>query len=185
MREPCLNGFELRVLIESNFATDIIPPHLAKEPVRNYPLRLPPSDTRVYVVGEKVGQKVFVGQGQPPQGHGHGLPNLRLGDRVAAANAQLEAMNSRVLPERHVVSIGLFSSKSQFTGYQPHEEFDDDELEHLTTRTLAVTRYRRNHELMNQVFWTASRGRGFLEPIFVLSLISNFSSRQEKCRSRI
>ena len=34
-----------------------------------------------------------------------------------------------------------------------------EELEHISTRTLALTRYRRNHELMNEVFIHAAFGQ--------------------------
>lgn len=45
---------------------------------------------------------------------------------------------------------------------QPQRPMDDedsaDELDQISTRTLALTRYRRNHELMNEVFMHAAFG---------------------------
>jgi hypothetical protein len=39
------------------------------------------------------------------------------------------------------------------------EEDSADELENISTKTLALTRYRRNHELMNEVFAYAAFGQ--------------------------
>ena len=40
---------------------------------------------------------------------------------------------------------------------QRHDEEDSaEELEHISTRTLALTRYKRNHELMNEIFTHAA-----------------------------
>ena len=33
-----------------------------------------------------------------------------------------------------------------------------DEIEHITTRSLALARYKRNHEFMNEVFMQAAFG---------------------------
>lgn len=38
------------------------------------------------------------------------------------------------------------------------EEDSADELENISTKTLALTRYKRNHELMNEVFAYAAFG---------------------------
>lgn len=38
------------------------------------------------------------------------------------------------------------------------DEDSADELEHISTRALALTRYKRNHELMNEVFMHAAFG---------------------------
>jgi hypothetical protein len=46
---------------------------------------------------------------------------------------------------------------------QPPQRLDEedsaDELEHISTRALALSRYRRNHELMNEVFTHAAFGQ--------------------------
>ena len=46
---------------------------------------------------------------------------------------------------------------------QPPQRLDEEdsaeELEHISTRTLALTRYRRNHEFMNEVFTHAAFGQ--------------------------
>ena len=44
------------------------------------------------------------------------------------------------------------------------EEDPADDLEHISTRTLAMTRYKRNHELMNEVFMFAAFGPHFSRP---------------------
>ena len=44
------------------------------------------------------------------------------------------------------------------------EEDPADDLEHISTRTLAMTRYKRNHELMNEVFMFAAFGSYFSRP---------------------
>ena len=49
----------------SLFNLEILPS--LNQPVRQYPLRVP-NEPAVYVIGEKMGQKVFPGQGGPPGG---------------------------------------------------------------------------------------------------------------------
>lgn len=52
------------------------------------------------------------------------------------------------------------------------DEDSSDELEQISTRTLALSRYKRNHELMNEVFMHAAFGMG---PSTYLMLLANTS----------
>ncbi|KAI0251098.1 hypothetical protein BJV78DRAFT_1282810 [Lactifluus subvellereus] len=105
-----------------------VPPPLQAQPVRQYPLR-PHNEQAVFVLGEREGQRV------PPPGP--------VGANPGQVNASRPA---RVLDQRQPP--------------QPPQRLDEedsaDELEHISTRTLVLTRYRRNHELMNEVFTHAA-----------------------------
>lgn len=57
------------------------------------------------------------------------------------------------------VLIYLFSQRQLQPPQRLDEEDSAEELEHISTRTLALTRYRRNHELMNEVFTHAAFGQ--------------------------
>lgn len=52
------------------------------------------------------------------------------------------------------------------------DEDSSDELEQISTRTLALSRYKRNHELMNEVFMHAAFG---MDPSTYLLLLANTS----------
>ncbi|KAI0823959.1 hypothetical protein BC628DRAFT_463741 [Trametes gibbosa] len=149
-------------------ATPIIPS--LNQPVRNYPLR-PVNEPSVYVMGEKQGQKVFPGpSGSGPgrlseagartsaegMGMGYGMPGMNVPGNpqalLAHQNSNMDALEKRSLRDRSA-SMG---------SRQPAGRADDDdsadESESISTRTLALARYRRNHELMNEVFMYAAFG---------------------------
>ncbi|TCD59780.1 hypothetical protein EIP91_011473 [Steccherinum ochraceum] len=135
-----------------------IPPSL-NQPIRAYPLRTP-NEPAVYVIGEKMGQKVFPGgqsAGGPPPPPGP-FGGMGMGGNPAAMLAQqnqnMEAMERRQR-ERSGSGVGAGAR-----GAPPRVEPDDSEEESdmISTRTLALTRYRRNHEYMNEVFMYAAFG---------------------------
>ena len=68
------------------------------------------NDARVYVLGERAGQRVYPsGVAQSgPGGDGMGLQPMRMGDKLTQHVAQMEALNSRPLPERPPVVSLLF-----------------------------------------------------------------------------
>jgi len=131
-----------------------IPPH-ANQAVRAYPVPMinqPP----VFVLGEKVGQKVFPpGAGMhttptPGQSIPQGMMPFNPQAMVAQQNANMEMLERRRERER----------QREAATNRPRIEEDDsaDETEQISTKTLAITRYRRNHELIDEVFTYAALG---------------------------
>ncbi|KAI0251100.1 hypothetical protein BJV78DRAFT_508245 [Lactifluus subvellereus] len=137
-----------------------VPPPLQAQPVRQYPLR-PHNEQAVYVLGERQGQRV-----PPPGPVGAMPPNVGVGvggrpdaqAMLAQQNREMEALERRSQRERSA----SMNPGQQRQPPQPPQRLDEedsaDELEHISTRTLALTRYRRNHELMNEVFTHAAFG---------------------------
>jgi len=76
---------------------------------------------------------------------------------IAQQNSNMEALERR--RERERTRDGTGNAVGQRPG-PPRLEDDEsaDESELLSTRTLALTRYRRNHELMEEVFKQAAFG---------------------------
>ena len=129
-------------------------------------------------VGMGVGAGAGVGVGMG-MGVG-GRPDAQA--MIAQQNREMEALERRSQRERsgsmnpaqvcRVARKKKYSATSFFFGSDPsssqrqpqppqrHDEEDSaEELEHISTRTLALTRYRRNHELMNEVFTHAAFGQ--------------------------
>ncbi|KII91012.1 hypothetical protein PLICRDRAFT_28867 [Plicaturopsis crispa FD-325 SS-3] len=131
-----------------------IVPSLLNQPVRQYPLRHV-SEPLVFVAGERQGQKVPP-SGQPPQPH-HPVPPFNAQAMLAQQNSNMEALERRAREQRG-------RERSGSMGQRPPQarviEDDDsaDEADHISARTLAATRYRRNHELMSEVFQHAAFG---------------------------
>lgn len=180
-----------------------IVPSLMNQPLRPYPLRII-NEPAVYVIGDKVGQKVYP-QGTPvPSAPPMPLaqPGMAMGMNfnqqqamVAQQNSNMEQLErrrerERVERERARERSGSTSGVGSllFVHYffvisSPHQrptrpEDDDsggrpphlvlflaadlrlDENDQISTRTLALTRYRRNHDIMNEVFKHAAYGIG-------------------------
>ncbi|KAH9010461.1 hypothetical protein EDB85DRAFT_2050407 [Lactarius pseudohatsudake] len=143
-----------------------VPPPLQTQPVRQYPLR-PHNEPAVFVLGERQGQRIPAGPiaaGMPPNvGVGVGIgvggrPDAQA--MLAQQNREMEALERRSQRERSAsMNPGPRQQQQQ---QQPPPRLDEedsaDELENISTRTLALTRYRRNHELMNEVFTYAAFG---------------------------
>ncbi|KAI0292392.1 hypothetical protein BC826DRAFT_936865 [Russula brevipes] len=145
-----------------------IPPAIQAQPVRQYPLRQH-NEPAVFVLGERQGQRV------PPAGPVGGMPpnvgvgvgagvgvGVGVGGRPDAQamlvqqNREMEALERRNQRERSA-SMNPVPRQPQ-PPQRLDEEDSADELEHISTRTLALARYRRNHELMNEVFTHAAFG---------------------------
>ncbi|OAX36983.1 hypothetical protein K503DRAFT_261731 [Rhizopogon vinicolor AM-OR11-026] len=145
-----------------------IVPSLLNTPVRQYPLRQI-TDPPVYVIGDKMGQKAFPqapGPGQGPGPHHQGgmpipMPPVGMNPQamIAQQNSNMEALERRRERDRERARDGSASAVGQRPG-PPRLDDDEsaDESELLSTRTLALTRYRRNHELMEEVFKQAAFG---------------------------
>jgi hypothetical protein len=137
-------------------------------------------------MGERQGQRVPpsgpVGGMPPNAGAGVGVGMGVSGRPDAQAmlvqqNREMEALERRSQRERSgsmnpaqvrrvarkncsVSSDPFVFAQRQLQPPQRHDEEDSaEELEHISTRTLALTRYRRNHELMNEVFTHAAFGQ--------------------------
>ncbi|KAF8890034.1 hypothetical protein CPB84DRAFT_1963963, partial [Gymnopilus junonius] len=115
-----------------------IPPALMHQPTRAYPLR-PINEPSVYVSGDKLGQKAF------PPGPMHGASGRRERERERERAAQRADPAAGRPPQQRVVE----------------DEDSGDEVDQISTRTLALTRYKRNHEWMNEVFHQAAFGKSF------------------------
>ncbi|KAH8119596.1 hypothetical protein DFH11DRAFT_1565886 [Phellopilus nigrolimitatus] len=140
-------------------------PAIRSQPVRSYPLR-PVNEPAMYVVGEKMGQKVFL----PQQQHGahptqiphvaSGMPGMggmgggmqHQASMLAHQNREMEALERRQARERTTGMPG----HSQHP--QVHDDDSGDEYDHISTRSLALARYKRNHDYMNEVFMHAAFG---------------------------
>jgi len=147
-----------------------IPPGLQGQPVRQYPLRQH-NEPAVFVLGEKQGQRVPpsvpVGGMPPNVGVGVGAGGMGVGVGVggrpdaqamlAQQNREMEALERRSQRERSA-SMNPGQRQVQPPPQRLDEEDSAEELEHISTRTLALTRYRRNHEFMNEVFTHAAFG---------------------------
>jgi len=124
-------------------------------PVRSYPLA-PSNQPMVYVLGEKAGQKVPV---QPPQQQpapgmgGMNYPNTAQ-SMLAHQNRQMEAVERRNAEQR----VRSSSVNNRQNAPPQIDEQEDLDKESISTRTLALTRFRRNHEFMDEIFIQAAMG---------------------------
>ncbi|KAH9947481.1 hypothetical protein B0H21DRAFT_335775 [Amylocystis lapponica] len=144
--------------------------------IRSYPLR-PVNEPAIFVMGEKVGQKVYPNAGgmqaaqaaiasadrqQPLPPAAMAAMGMPFGGAVggnaqamlAQQNSNMEALERRNQRER---SASMNTRQVQ----QPSRVDDDesaDESDFISSRTLALARYKRNHDLMNEVFMYAAFG---------------------------
>ncbi|KAF9067738.1 hypothetical protein BDP27DRAFT_1295935 [Rhodocollybia butyracea] len=164
-----------------------VPPALAGQPVRMYPLRQV-NEAAMFVTGEKIGQKVFPQgmqqqQGMPPQGMSpQGMqqqqqqPGMPFNQHQAQAmlahqNSNMDMLEARRReaaaraglppPPAHLgpaAGQGTRGPPPGMGGPRPRGEDDDsgDEVDSISTRTLATMRYKRNHDIMNEVLANAA-----------------------------
>ncbi|KAF8967124.1 hypothetical protein BDZ97DRAFT_1656982 [Flammula alnicola] len=154
-----------------------IPPNLMNQPVRAYPLR-PVNEPAVFVTGEKSGQKVYPpgvgpmhgGSGpsnMPPATIGIGMNFNQQQAMLAQQNSNMEALERRRERERQQERA---SQRNDPTGGRPppqrvvEEDDSGDEVDQISTRTLALARYKRNHDWMNDVFFQAAFGKRSTQP---------------------
>ncbi|CAE6476798.1 unnamed protein product [Rhizoctonia solani] len=101
-----------------------VPPAM-NVPIRNYPLPII-NEAPMYVIGEKSGQRAMI-------------PNAA--QMVSQQQQQLDA---------------LAASRRQAANLQPQvrrpDDDSDEESNRVSTRALAVTRFKRNHELLAEIF---------------------------------
>ncbi|KAH9973931.1 hypothetical protein BJV74DRAFT_195182 [Russula compacta] len=152
-------GHPFLVLVHYSRGQSIpVPPALQAQPVRQYPLRQH-NEPAIFVIGERQGQRVpHAGPvGGMPVGVGVGVSGRADAQAMLAQqNREMEALERRSQRERSG-SMNPVQRQPQLP--QRHDEEDSaDELDHISTRTLALTRYKRNHEFMNEVFTHAAFG---------------------------
>ncbi|KAF7309556.1 Zn-dependent exopeptidase [Mycena indigotica] len=120
------------------------------QPVREYPLR-PVGSEGVYVLGEKAGQKVnAAGPLDRPT-----MPmQFNSQQMLAQQNNNMARLEQRRREHDRVARQGLPPRADE-------EESGDEYESSITTKALAMTRYRRNHELMAAVFTHAAFGEKY------------------------
>ncbi|KAI5116751.1 hypothetical protein M0805_001609 [Coniferiporia weirii] len=141
---------------------------LRSQPVRSYPLR-PVNEPAMFVLGEKMGQKVFVPQqhaAHPPHpaqtAHGvvppAGMPGMvGMGGGMQHQAAMLAQQSREMELERRQTRERAAAVPGH--GHLPaHDDDSGDEYDHISTRSLALARYKRNHDYMNEVFMNAAFG---------------------------
>jgi len=147
--------------------TQILP--ALNQPVRIYPLRVV-NEPSVYISGDKMGQKVYppgsgVIHGVPPAVPPMQQPGMPMNfsqqqAMVAQQNSNMEMLERRREQER------ARNRSSSAAARPPRLEDDDssDETDQLSVRTLSLNRYKRNHDLMNEVFKRAAFGEPNPQP---------------------
>lgn len=132
-------------------------PSLVSQPVRAYPLRTI-TEPNMYVAGEKMRQPAYPPGAAPAPGvnYAGGIsipPGANPQALVAQQRSRMEALEGRGAREPTAALAG---------GRPPPVRVEDDdsgdEGDQISTRALALARYRRNHELMNEVFMYAAFG---------------------------
>ncbi|KLO05741.1 hypothetical protein SCHPADRAFT_838959 [Schizopora paradoxa] len=134
-----------------------IMPNFMNRPVRKYPLP-PLNEPPMFVIGDRVGQRAPVAgnrvpmPGQPGIGAhpaaGMGAAGMHPGQQAAMLAAQGRSMDAA--HQRQQQGAG---APSTF-----HEDDSGDEYDHVTTRSLALARFKRNHDYMHEVFMHAAYG---------------------------
>jgi len=133
-----------------------IVPNFMNRPLRKYPLQ-PLNEPPMFVIGDRAGQRMPPGgnrapmPGQPGLGAhpaaGMGAMGMHAGQQAAMLAAQ-----SRSMDAAHQRQQG---PAAQTTFY---EDDSGDEYDHITTRSLALSRFKRNHDYMHEVFLHAAYG---------------------------
>lgn len=106
-------------------------------PVRNYPLPMI-NEPPMYVLGEKSGQRAM------PPGAAQLTNQQQQLDALAASRRQAAAMQPQVVRRQ--------------------DEDSDEESTRVSTRALALTRFKRNHELLAEIFAVNAVGNAKIAP---------------------
>ncbi|KAJ7708785.1 hypothetical protein B0H17DRAFT_1030868 [Mycena rosella] len=129
-----------------------IVPALMNQPVRTYPLRVF-NEPSVFVMGEKAGTKVFPNTG--PQGGG--MSGMPMGMNFNSPQAMVAQQNSNMgMLDRRREQEQRARAGSNARPPRVEDEDSGDENDTISTRALSLTRYRRNHDLMSEVFTHAA-----------------------------
>ncbi|KAF9046513.1 hypothetical protein BJ165DRAFT_1472230, partial [Panaeolus papilionaceus] len=143
-----------------------IQPQLMNQPVRAYPLRNV-NEPPMFVIGERAGQKALPsGQGGAGGGGPPGMisiGNMSMSQQqamLAQQNSQMESLErrrERAMRERSASNAGRPPQPGQPQGRMDDDD-SGDEVDQISSRTLASARYKRNHDWMNEVFIQAAFG---------------------------
>ncbi|KAF7370962.1 SWI/SNF and RSC complexes subunit ssr4 [Mycena sanguinolenta] len=164
-----------------------IAPNLMNQPVRSYPLRIY-NEPSVYVVGEKAGQKVFPpGAGPHPGGMGNmpmGMGGFNQQQAMAQQNNNMALLERRREQEQRARAAAAGNARPG----RVEEDDSGDENDTISTRALSLTRYRRNHDIMNEVFAHAAYGqKNALPPPSPFSIFNKaeLEAKTEKLKAEI
>ncbi|KAJ7777366.1 hypothetical protein B0H16DRAFT_1505248 [Mycena metata] len=126
-----------------------IVPALMNQPVRSYPLRVF-NEPAVFVMGENVGKKVLPQGGGGMGGMGMGMNFNPQQGMVAQQNSNMAMLDRRREQEQR--------ARAGSSARPPRVDDEDsgDENDTISTRALSLTRYRRNHDIMAEVFTHAA-----------------------------
>ncbi|KAJ7173646.1 hypothetical protein C8R46DRAFT_1083506 [Mycena filopes] len=128
-------------------------PALMNQPMRNYPLRIV-NEPAVFVMGEKAGQKVFPNTG--PQVAG-GMPGMPMGMPFNPQQGMVAQQNNNMaMLDRRREQDQRARAGSSARPPRADDEDSGDENDTISTRALSLTRYRRNHDIMAEVFTHAA-----------------------------
>ncbi|CAK5262558.1 unnamed protein product [Mycena citricolor] len=165
-----------------------IAPMYMNQPARAYPLR-PVNEPAVYILGEKVGTKVFP-PGHPNAGAivGPG-PGPGMGGNFNSPQAMLAQQNNNMaMMERRREQEQRARGQSNARRPPVEEEDSGDENDTISTRTLSSTRYRRNHDFMAEVFTFAAynlKNQDPPPPPFSIFDKADLDARAEKLKAEI
>ncbi|KAJ7156869.1 hypothetical protein C8R43DRAFT_997483 [Mycena crocata] len=131
-----------------------ISPALMNQPIRTYPLRVF-NEPSVFVMGDKAGQKVYPPNAGPQAGGGLGGMPMGMNFNSQQAMVAQQSNNMGMLDRRREQEQRARAGSS---ARPPRVDDDDsgDEHDTISTRALSLTRYRRNHDIMAEVFTHAA-----------------------------
>ncbi|KAG6841024.1 hypothetical protein C0991_002572 [Blastosporella zonata] len=140
---------------------------MMNHPIRNYPLRIV-NEPSIYVAGDKMGQKVYP-PGAPMQSAVPSMqqPGMPMNFNQQQAMVAQQNNNMDLLEQRRREQEQRARAQAGGPGGRPPRPEDDDsgdEIDHISTRTLALNRYKRNHDMMNEVFKYAAYGAKHTPP---------------------
>ncbi|KAF9485907.1 hypothetical protein BDN70DRAFT_870852 [Pholiota conissans] len=148
-----------------------IPPALMNQPVRLTPMRSI-NEPAMFVAGDKIGQKVYPPGVGPMHGGGGGASNMvqppigmgmnfeQQRAMLAQQNSSMEALEQRRRERERQQQQERAAQRPRMV----EEEDSGDEVDMISTRTLALARYKRNHDWMNDVFNQAAFGKRSAPP---------------------
>ncbi|KAJ6624830.1 hypothetical protein B0H10DRAFT_2161984 [Mycena sp. CBHHK59/15] len=168
-----------------------IVPALMGQSVRTYPLRAV-NEPSVFVMGDKVGQKVFppAAAAQAASGMG-GMPmgmNFNQQQAMVAQQNSNMAMLDRRREQEQRARAGSGNTVSFQRAPRVEDEASGDENDTISTRALSLTRYRRNHDIMAEVFTHTAYGEKNPPPLpapFSIFNKTELEAKAEKLKAEI
>ncbi|TFK48815.1 hypothetical protein OE88DRAFT_1634179 [Heliocybe sulcata] len=140
------------------------------QPIRAYPLRSITNEPRIFVcMGEKFGHQVYPpGTGAQGVNYAGGIaipPGANQQALLAQQRARMESLDAKAqAPGNAAAAVAANAARAAAQAQMQPDDDSGDEGDQVSTRALALARYRRNHELMNEVFMYAAFGEKKLPP---------------------